>query len=183
MSLNNVPSGYNIPHDFNVIIEISMNADPVKYEVNKDSGVIFVDRFLGTAMRYPCNYGYIPNTLSKDGDPIDVLVITPFPLLSGVVVHCRPIGLLKLTDESGIDAKILAVPIDKILPIYQHWKKPEDLNELHLKQIQHFFEHYKELEQKKWVKVEGWEDSEFAKIEIIASIEAYKNTLVKVCNP
>ena len=144
MSLNKVPSGRDLPNDFNVIIEIPMNADPIKYEVDKESGAIFVDRFMGTAMHYPCNYGYVPNTLS-DGDPVDVLVITPFPLIPGVVVRCRPIGVLKMTDESGEDAKELAVPVDKVLSIYSHWQKPEDLNELRLRQIQHFFEHYKDL--------------------------------------
>ena len=116
-----------MPNDFNVIIEIPMNADPIKYEVDKESGAIFVDRFMGTAMHYPCNYGYVPNTLSDDGDPCDVLVITPFPLIPGVVVRCRAIGVLKMTDEAGGDAKVLAVPVDKILPIYSHWQKPEDM--------------------------------------------------------
>ena len=113
MSLNKVSAGKDLPNDFNVIIEIPMNADPIKYEVDKESGAIFVDRFMGTAMHYPCNYGYVPNTLSPDGDPVDVLVITPFPLIPGVVVRCRPIGVLKMTDESGEDAKVLAVPVDK----------------------------------------------------------------------
>jgi inorganic pyrophosphatase len=123
MSLNKVSSGKDLPNDFNVIIEIPMNADPIKYEVDKESGAIFVDRFMGTAMHYPCNYGYVPNTLSLDGDPVDVLVITPFPLIPGVVVRCRPIGVLKMTDESGEDAKVLAVPVDKVLSIYSHWQK------------------------------------------------------------
>lgn len=135
MSLNNVPAGRDLPNDFNVIIEIPMHGDPIKYEVDKESGAIFVDRFMGTAMRYPCNYGYIPNTIADDGDPVDVLVITPFPLLPGVVVRCRTIGVLKMSDEAGNDAKLLAVPADKILPIYSHLQKPEDLNELQLKQM------------------------------------------------
>ena len=134
-----------------------MNADPIKYEVDKDTGAIFVDRFMSTAMHYPCNYGYIPNTLSDDGDPVDVLVITPVPLIPGVVVTCRPLGMLKMEDEAGGDDKVLAVPIDKILSIYTQWQKPEDLNPLRLKTIQHFFEHYKDLEAGKWVKVVGWE--------------------------
>ncbi|MES2049783.1 MAG: inorganic diphosphatase, partial [Pseudomonadota bacterium] len=117
MSLNKVPAGRDLPNDFNVIIEIPMNADPIKYEVDKESGAIFVDRFMGTAMHYPCNYGYVPDTIAGDGDPVDVLVITPFPLIPGVVVRCRPIGILKMTDEAGADGKVLAVPIDKILPI------------------------------------------------------------------
>ena len=173
MSLNKVPSGRDLPNDFNVIIEIPMNADPIKYEVDKDSGAIFVDRFMGTAMHYPCNYGYVPNTLSDDGDPVDVLVITPFPLIPGVVVRCRPIGVLKMTDESGEDAKVLAVPVDKVLSIYSHWQKPEDLNELRLRQTQHFFEHYKDLEKGKWVKIDGWYGVEDAKQEILNGVASY----------
>jgi len=174
MSLNDVNSGRDIPNDFNVIIEIPMNADPIKYEVDKESGAIFVDRFMGTAMHYPCNYGYVPKTISDDGDPVDVLVITPFPLIPGVVVRCRPLGMLKMSDEAGGDAKLLAVPVDKVLSIYSHWQKPEDLNELRLQQIQHFFEHYKDLEKGKWVKVEGWVGPEEAKQEILNGIAAYK---------
>jgi inorganic pyrophosphatase len=174
MSLNDVNSGRDVPNDFNVIIEIPMNADPIKYEVDKDSGAIFVDRFMGTAMHYPCNYGYVPKTISDDGDPVDVLVITPFPLIPGVVVRCRPLGMLRMSDEAGGDAKVLAVPVDKVLPIYSHWQKPEDLNDLRLQQIQHFFEHYKDLEKGKWVKVEGWVGPEEAKQEILGGIEAYK---------
>jgi len=174
MSLNKVSSGKDLPNDFNVIIEIPMNADPIKYEVDKESGAIFVDRFMGTAMHYPCNYGYVPNTLSLDGDPVDVLVITPFPLIPGVVVRCRPIGVLKMTDESGEDAKVLAVPVDKVLSIYSHWQKPEDLNELRLRQIQHFFEHYKDLEKGKWVKIDGWYGPEEAKQEILAGVANYQ---------
>ena len=156
MSLHNVTPGDRAPEEFNVIIEIPMNADPIKYEVDEASGALFVDRFMGTAMHYPCNYGYIPQTVADDGDPVDVLVITPFPLISGVVVTCRPIGILKMEDEAGGDSKLLAVPIDKVLPIYTHWQKPEDMNVLRLNQIQHFFEHYKDLEKGKWVKVLRW---------------------------
>src|SRR5476651_2279816 len=116
MSLRNVPAGRSLPDDFNVIIEIPMNADPIKYEVDKETGALFVDRFMGTSMHYPCNYGYVPRTIADDGDPVDVLVITPFPLIPGVVVPCRPLGLLKMTDEKGGDAKVLAVPEDKVLP-------------------------------------------------------------------
>ena len=173
MSLNDVNSGRDVPNDFNVIIEIPMNADPIKYEVDKDSGAIFVDRFMGTAMHYPCNYGYVPKTISDDGDPVDVLVITPFALIPGVVVRCRPIGMLKMSDEAGGDAKVLAVPVDNVLSIYSHWQKPEDLNDLRLQQIQHFFEHYKDLEKGKWVKIEGWVGPEEAKQEILNGIAAY----------
>ncbi len=174
MSLHLVTPGAKAPEEFNVIIEIPMNADPVKYEVDKQSGALFVDRFMTTAMHYPCNYGYVPQTLSDDGDPVDVLVITPFPLTPGVVVTCRPIGILKMEDEAGGDAKLLAVPTTKILPIYDHWKKPEDINQMRLKAIQHFFEHYKDLEAGKWVKVQGWDGPEAAKQEIVAGIESYR---------
>ena len=177
MSLNLVSSGRDLPNDFNVIIEIPMNADPIKYEVDKESGAIFVDRFMGTAMHYPCNYGYVPNTLSDDGDPVDVLVITPFPLFPGVVVRCRPIGVLKMSDEAGEDAKVLAVPVDKVLSIYSHWQKPEDMNELRLRQIQHFFEHYKDLEKGKWVKIQGWFGPEDAKQEIMNGVASYQKQL------
>ncbi len=173
MSLNNVPAGRDLPNDFNVIIEIPMNADPIKYEVDKDTGAIFVDRFMGTAMHYPCNYGYIPQTLSQDGDPVDVLVITPFPLIPGVVVRCRPIGVLKMADESGIDAKLLAVPIEKLYPPYRNIKSYEDLPTEDVARIQHFFEHYKDLEKGKWVKVKGWKGVDAAHEEIVKSAERY----------
>jgi inorganic pyrophosphatase len=174
MSLQKVNPGAKAPEEFNVIIEIPMNADPIKYEVDKASGALFVDRFMTTAMHYPCNYGYIPKTLSDDGDPVDVLVITPFALTPGVVVTCRAIGMLEMDDEAGGDAKLLAVPIDKILPIYSHWKEPGDINQMRLKAIQHFFEHYKDLEPNKWVKVKGWQGSAAAKDEIRKGIAAYK---------
>lgn len=173
MSLDNVTPGKNVPEHFNVIIEIPMNADPIKYEVDKESGAIFVDRFMGTAMHYPCNYGYVPKTISDDGDPVDVLVITPFPLIPGVVVSCRAIGILLMEDEAGGDAKILAVPENKILSIYTHWQKPEDMNPLRLNQIKHFFEHYKDLEPGKWVKTRGWEGPQSAHQEILQGIERY----------
>ena len=174
MSLQNVTPGANAPEEFNVIIEIPMNADPIKYEVDKASGALFVDRFMTTAMHYPCNYGYVPQTLSDDGDPVDVLVITPFALTPGVVVTCRAVGVLKMEDEAGGDAKVLAVPTSKILPIYDHWKKPADINQMRLKAIQHFFEHYKDLEAGKWVKVQGWEGPEAAMNEIRSAIANYK---------
>jgi len=173
MSLQKVTPGAKAPEQFNVIIEIPMNADPIKYEVDKESGALFVDRFMTTAMHYPCNYGYVPRTLSDDGDPVDVLVITPFALTPGVVVTCRAIGVLMMSDEAGDDAKVLAVPIDKVLPIYTHWQKPEDINQMRLKAIQHFFEHYKDLEAGKWVKVRGWEGPDAAKAEISNGIAAY----------
>ena len=174
MSLDNVTPGSKVPEQFNVIIEIPMNADPVKYEVDKATGAIFVDRFMSTAMHYPTNYGYVPKTISGDGDPVDVLVITPVPLIPGVVVPCRPIGILKMVDEAGEDGKVLAVPTDKILSIYTQWQKPEDLNPLRLKTIAHFFEHYKDLEEGKWVKILGWEGPESAKKEILDGIANYQ---------
>ena len=173
MSLNKVSPGKNVPESFNVIIEIAMNADPVKYEVDKESGALFVDRFMSTSMHYPTNYGYVPQTLSGDGDPVDVLVITPVPLIPGVVVTCRAIGILKMTDEAGEDGKVLAVPIDKKCSLYSHWQKPEDMNPLRLKTIAHFFEHYKDLEAGKWVKISGWEGPEAAKKEITDGIANY----------
>jgi len=128
---------------------------------------------MSTAMHYPCNYGYIPQTLADDGDPVDVLVITPVPLIPGVVVTCRPLGVLKMDDEAGGDNKLLAVPIDKILPIYTHWQKPADINQMRLKAIQHFFEHYKDLEPNKWVKIGGWEGPDAARAEVRDGIASY----------
>ncbi len=174
MSLDLVSPGKNAPEQFNVVIEIPMNGDPIKYEVDKESGAIFVDRFMGTAMHYPTNYGYVPKTIAGDGDPVDVLVITPVPLIPGVVVPCRPIGILKMEDEAGVDGKVLAVPTDKILSIYSQWQKPEDLSPLRLKTIAHFFEHYKDLEQGKWVKVLGWDGPEAAKKEVSDGMAAYQ---------
>jgi inorganic pyrophosphatase len=173
MSLDNVKPGDKVPESFNVIIEIPMNGDPIKYEVDKESGAIFVDRFMNTAMHYPTNYGYVPKTIAGDGDPVDVLVVTPVPLMPGVVVPCRAIGILKMTDEAGEDGKVLAVPTNKILSLYSRWNKPEDLNPMRLKAIEHFFEHYKDLEQGKWVKIAGWEGPEAAHKEILDGIAAY----------
>ena len=179
MGLDRVPSGNALPNDFNVIIEIPMHSDPVKYEVDKSSGAVFVDRFMSTAMHYPCNYGYIPHTISGDGDPVDVLVITPFPVTTGAVIRCRALGVLKMDDEAGGDAKLIAVPIDKILPLYKHWKRPEDMQPERLAQIQHFFEHYKDLEKGKWVKVLGWGGPEDACQEIVEGMRRFNDAKVK----
>ncbi len=179
MSLNKVPSGKNLPDDFNVVIEIPMHGEPVKYEVDKESGAIFVDRFMNTAMHYPCNYGYIPHTLCGDGDPVDVLVVTPVPLQTGVVVRCRPLGVLKMTDEGGEDAKLVAVPVDKLSTLYRGMKSHTDLPEITLKQIAHFFQHYKDLEPNKWVKIEGWFGVEEARAEIMDSVANYQNAVDK----
>jgi inorganic pyrophosphatase len=175
MNLDRVSSGRDLPNEINVIIEIPAHSDPVKYEVDKKTGAMFVDRFMGTAMHYPCNYGYIPHTLSKDGDPVDVLVITPVPLISGSVIRCRPVGLLRMTDESGDDAKILSLPIDKLCAQWSHAKGPDDMPKHLLNQIAHFFEHYKDLDEGKWVRVGGWEDFEAAKEEIMNSIQMYQD--------
>jgi inorganic pyrophosphatase len=179
MNLDRVTSGRNVPNDVNVIIEIPMNADPIKYEVDKATGAVFVDRFMSTAMHYPCNYGYIPHTISDDGDPVDVLVLSPVPVITGVVVRCRPIGMLKMEDEAGGDAKLLAVPVDKLSSLYRTIKSPRDLPELTTAQISHFFQHYKDLEPGKWVKIEGWVGAEEAKKEILAGVERYKKAKKK----
>ncbi len=170
MNLDRVGSGKNLPDDINVIVEIPSHSDPVKYEVDKETGALFVDRFMNTAMFYPCNYGYVPHTLSDDGDPVDVLVISPFALISGSVVQCRPVGMLKMTDESGEDAKIIAVPHDKM---YEDVQNIGDVSQRTLDQLSHFFEHYKDLEANKWVKVEGWVGIDEAKAEIMASVERF----------
>ncbi len=179
MNLDRVDSGRDVPNDFNVIVEIPMAADPIKYEVDKETGALFVDRFMLTSMHYPCNYGYIPHTIAPDGDPVDVLVISPFPVTVGAVIRCRPLGVLKMEDEAGMDGKLLAVPIDKILPIYKHWRKASDLAPERLLAIQHFFEHYKDLEPGKWVKVIGWGGPEEACAEIVAGVDAYRRARVK----
>ncbi len=176
MNLDRVGSGKNLPEDINVIIEIPSHSDPVKYEVDKETGALFVDRFMNTAMFYPCNYGYVPHTLSDDGDPVDVLVVSPYALISGSVVACRPVGMLKMTDESGEDAKVIAVPHDKM---YDHIQDINDVSPLLLDQLAHFFEHYKDLEKNKWVKIEGWVNKEQAKAEIVASVDRFKAAPVK----
>ena len=174
MSLLNVPAGAKAPDVFNVIIEIPANADPIKYEIDHETGAVFVDRFMGTAMHYPCNYGYVPQTIAADGDPVDVLVVTPFPLQPGVVIPCRPLGILKMEDEAGGDSKLVAVPTEKICAMYKDIQKLEDLPALLISQIKHFFEHYKDLEPGKWVKVVGWAGIEDAKTEVVTGLEAFK---------
>lgn len=174
MGLSQVKAGKNVPHDINVVIEIPMHADPIKYEVDKDAGALVVDRFLSAPMHYPVNYGYVPGTLGGDGDPIDVLLITPFAPVPGVVVPARPIGVLNMVDEAGDDQKIIAVPADKLSTVYQQVKNYTDLPPLLLQQIQHFFEHYKDLEPNKWVKLNGWGDAEAAKAIIAESVLAYQ---------
>jgi len=171
MNLDRVTPGRDVPNDVNVIVEIPMNADPIKYEIDKATGALFVDRFMSTAMHYPCNYGYVPHTLSGDGDPVDVLVISPLPLISGVVVRCRPIGMLRMQDEAGDDTKVLAVPIEKLTSVYRQVKSPRDVPQAQLAAITHFFQHYKDLEKGKWVKVVGWEGPQAARDEVKQGME------------
>ena len=159
MDISKIAIGKNPPEDINVIIEIPQNAEPVKYEVDKDSGAVFVDRFVHTPMFYPINYGFLPHSLSEDGDPVDVMVLTPFPVVVGSVLRARPIGVLLMEDESGKDEKILAVPHSKLHPLYDAVKSHTDLPAIQLQQIEHFFTHYKDLEKGKWVKVTGWADA------------------------
>jgi inorganic pyrophosphatase len=156
MDLTRIPAGANPPHDVNVVVEIAQGGAPVKYEIDKASGAIFVDRFLHTAMFYPANYGFIPHTLSEDGDPIDCMVVSATPVVPGVVLPARPIGALLMEDEKGIDEKILAVPVERLYPFYKQVESYRDLPEILLEQIRHFFSHYKDLETGKWVKLRGW---------------------------
>ncbi len=180
MNLDRVTTGDRVPDEVNVIIEIPSRSDPVKYEVDKETGAMMVDRFMSTAMYYPCNYGYVPHTLSEDGDPVDILVITPVPLISGSVIRCRPVGMLKMADEAGNDVKVLAVPGKGLTAEYNTVKTTEDLPAVLLAQIAHFFQHYKDLEPNKWVKIEGWTGPEDARKEILASIERYKQSPTKL---
>jgi inorganic pyrophosphatase len=173
MSWELVPTGRDVPNDVNVIIEIPMNSEPVKYEVDKKSGAIFVDRILTTPMRYPCNYGFVPHTLCGDGDPVDALVMMPFPLIPGSVINCRPIGMLEMKDEAGTDEKVIVVPTTKVSPLYRDVNTVRELPSPIRDQISHFFEHYKDLEKGKWVKIEGWHGPNDAKRTILDSIERY----------
>jgi inorganic pyrophosphatase len=174
MSLHLVSAGRDVPHEINVIIEIPKDAEPVKYEVEKTSGAIFVDRILSTPMRYPCNYGYVPGTLGGDGDPLDALVILPLPLIAGSVIRCHPVGMLKMTDEAGSDEKLVVIPTAKVFPGYAHITDMQSVSTHWLERIGHFFEHYKDLEKGKWVKLEGWASAEEAKAEIVAGVERYQ---------
>jgi len=174
MSFNDIPAGKDIPNDIYVAIEIPANSSPIKYEIEKEFDAIFVDRFMATPMFYPANYGYVPNTLADDGDPLDVLVVTPYPVQPGSIIRARPIGILDMSDEAGRDSKVLAVPHDKLTMLYKDVKEPQDLGSLLLDQIAHFFENYKDLEAGKWVKVDGWRGSDAARDAVIASVEAAK---------
>ena len=173
MSLKHVTPGENAPEECQVIIEIASSGDPIKYEVDKEHGMLQVDRFLSTAMRYPCNYGYMPHTLADDGDPVDMLVVAPFPLMPSTVILVRPVGVLVMEDEAGEDWKVLCVPVDKLSLMYAQVNTPDDLPEPLLQKIVHFFEHYKDLESDKWSKVVGWKGSEDAKEMIQRSLQNY----------
>lgn len=174
MDLAKIGSGKNAPDEINVVIEVPMNSAPVKYEFDKESGAIYVDRFVHTCMFYPCNYGFVPQTLSGDGDPVDVLVVSKLPVISGAVLKSRPIGVLMMEDESGIDEKILAVPVSKLEKYFDNINSYKDLPEILINQIAHFFEHYKDLEKGKWVKVKEWKDADFAKEIISQGIKNFK---------
>ena len=163
MRLEAIPVGNNPPEDVNVIVEVGIGGEPIKYEMNKEAGTLFVDRFLHTPMRYPGNYGFVPHTLSDDGDPIDVLIANTRPIVPGAVINVRPIGVLKMEDDGGGDEKILAVPSPKLTKRYVHVMNYTDLPEITIGQIQHFFEHYKDLEPGKWAKIAGWGDAEEAR--------------------
>ncbi len=171
-----ITPGPHPPDTLHVIIEIPAYQNPIKYEVNKETGAIFVDRFMSTCMHYPGNYGYIPQTLAEDGDPMDVLVITPFPVIPASVILSRPLAMLEMEDECGMDYKILAVPVQKLSPIYDPIHTHHDLPPLLIQQIEHFFGHYKDLEKNKWVKVGGWQDLAGAKAEILKSIQRFSTS-------
>lgn len=174
MNLDCITAGKDMPNDFNVVIEISAHSAPIKYEFDKASGALFVDRFISTSMCYPANYGFVPQTLALDGDPVDALLISPFSLPPSVVVRCRALGALQMEDEAGIDTKLIALPIVKLCPFYANIQKLEDISELVRQQIKHFFEHYKDLEQGKWVKVKGFVGVEHATVELTEGMVRYK---------
>ena len=174
MRLDAIPVGADAPEDINVIIEVPVGGEPIKYEMDKASGALFVDRYLYTSMRYPGNYGFVPNTLSDDGDPVDVIIASTRAITPGAVMNCRPIGVLKMSDEAGGDEKILAVPTSKLTRRYENVANFDDLPQITLDQIQHFFEHYKDLETEKWVKVEGWGDASEAKRLIQEAVDRYQ---------
>ncbi|MBD3624488.1 MAG: inorganic diphosphatase [Rhodobacteraceae bacterium] len=175
MNIDKIPAGKNPPSDINVVIEIPGGAGggaPVKYEIDKESGAVFVDRVVNTSMFYPCNYGFVPNTLHADGDPTDVLVVNDFALMPGSVIRCRPIGVLKMEDDGGMDDKLIAVPVEKVDPFQANIQKLADLPQRTLDRIKHFFEHYKDLEEGKWVKVIGWGEKDEAEDILAKSVEA-----------
>ena len=176
MRIDAIAIGNNPPDDVNVVIEVPIGGEPIKYEMDKAAGTLVVDRFLHTPMRYPGNYGFVPHTLSEDGDPIDVLVANTRPIVPGAVINVRPVGVLKMQDEAGGDEKVLAVPVPKLTKRYEHVKEYTDLPVITLQQVQHFFEHYKDLEPGKWVKMRGWGDAAEARKLITEAIERAKKS-------
>lgn len=176
MRIDAIPIGNNPPEDVNVIIEVPVGGQPIKYEMNKEAGTLFVDRFLYTPMTYPGNYGFVPHTLSGDGDPVDVLVCNTRELLPGCYINVRPIGVLIMEDNAGQDEKIIAVPMPKLTRRYEKVSNYTDLPEITLQQVEHFFAHYKDLEPGKWVKIGGWQDVNVAKKLIVEAIERYKGS-------
>jgi inorganic pyrophosphatase len=176
MRLEAIAIGLNPPDDLNVIIEVPIGGGPIKYEMDKAAGTLVVDRFLHTPMRYPGNYGFVPHTLARDGDPLDVLVANTRPIVAGAIINVRPIGVLKMEDDSGMDEKIIAVPTSKLTKHYEHVKTYADLPRIAQEQIQHFFEHYKDLESGKWVKMIGWGGVEEAKQLIIEAIQRERHS-------
>ena len=179
MRIDAISIGKNPPHEVNVIVEVPVGGEPIKYEMDKDAGTLVVDRFLYTSMRYPGNYGFIPHTLSEDGDPCDVLIANQRGIVPGAIVAVRPVGVLRMTDEAGGDEKIIAVPVPKLTRRYENIHDIKDLPEITLKQIEHFFEHYKDLETNKWVKVVGWGNAEEARKLIVEAIERAKAAKAK----
>ena len=174
MRIEAIPTGKNPPHDVNVIIEVPVGGEPIKYEMDKEAGTLFVDRFLHTPMRYPGNYGFVPHTLSGDGDPIDVLICNTRELIPGCVINVRPIGVLIMEDNAGQDEKIIAVPSPHLTKRYEKVTNYTDLPQITLDQVAHFFEHYKDLEPGKWVKIGGWQDADRAREMIVEAIERAK---------
>lgn len=174
MNISTIPPGRDPPREVNAFVEIPQGGLPVKYELDKASGALFVDRFLHTSMIYPFNYGFIPGTLAEDGDPLDILVVTPMPVIAGAVIRARPVGVMLMSDEKGVDEKIMAVPVDPLNPFYADVRTHEDLPPLMLKQIQHFFTHYKDLEPGKGASVGEWASLDHAHARIMASIGRYK---------
>ncbi|MDB5556058.1 MAG: inorganic diphosphatase [Rhizobium sp.] len=174
MRIDAIKIGNNPPDDVNVIVEVPVGGDPIKYEMDKEAGALVVDRFLYTPMHYPGNYGFVPHTLSEDGDPIDVLIASTRPLVPGCVINVRPIGVLMMEDNSGKDEKIIAVPSPKLTLRYEKVHEYTDMPEITIKQIEHFFEHYKDLEPGKWVKLDGWRGAAEARRLIVEAIERYK---------
>jgi len=174
MDISKISVGKNPPESLNVIIEVAAGGEPVKYEFDKEAGALFVDRILHTPMRYPANYGFVPHTLSPDGDPLDALVISLWPFVPGSVVRARPIAVLNLEDEAGGDEKLLCVPDDKTFPYYSNVKEKEDLPAIIAQQVEHFFTHYKDLEKTKWVRVGDWGNAEAARTIVLEAIERYQ---------